>query len=52
VDGTGTLVGFRRGGKLEEIVVPNFADAQKGSANHRRFLQVAEAFAGYDTEAF
>jgi hypothetical protein len=52
VDGSGTLVGLRRGGKVEQIVVPNFADAQKGSANHRRYLRVAEAFAGYDTEAF
>jgi hypothetical protein len=46
------LVGFRRGGKVEEIVLPNFADAQQGSENHRRYLRVAEAFAGHDTEAF
>jgi len=51
-DGTGTLVGFRRGGKLQEITLPAFPDAQHGSENHRRYLRVAEAFAGYDTKAF
>jgi hypothetical protein len=52
LDGSGTLVGFGRGGKVQEIVVPSFPDAQKGSANHRRYLRAAEAFAGYDEEAF
>jgi hypothetical protein len=52
LDGSGTLVGFRRGGKVQEIVLPNFPDAKKGSANHRRYLRAAEAFAGYDAEPF
>jgi hypothetical protein len=51
-DGRGTLVGYRRGGAVHEIVVPMFAKAQKGSENERRYRAVAAVMAKFDTAAY
>jgi hypothetical protein len=52
VDGAGTLVGYRRGGTLQETLVPRFPDARRGSSNEQTFQRVAAVMAEFETDAY
>ena len=52
VDGSGTVVGVQIDGELRETVIPMFADRDKGSANHQRFVAVSKILSGFDRHAY
>jgi hypothetical protein len=52
LDGSGTVVGIQINGELKETVIPMFADRDKGSANHQRFVAVSRILSGFDRHAY
>ena len=51
-DGSGTRVVVQINGQQKETVIPMFMDANKGTANHKRFLAVSKILNGFDTDAY
>ncbi|PIV92157.1 MAG: hypothetical protein COW45_01165 [Gallionellales bacterium CG17_big_fil_post_rev_8_21_14_2_50_54_146] len=51
-DGSGTRVVVQINGQQKETVIPMFMDADKGTANHKRFLAVSKILNGFDTDAY
>jgi hypothetical protein len=52
LDGSGTVVGVQIDGELRETVIPMFADRDKGSANHQRFVAVSKILSDFDRHAY
>jgi hypothetical protein len=52
LDGSGTRVVVQINGQQKETVIPMFMDADKGTANHKRFLAVSKILDGFDTDAY
>ena len=51
-NGGGTRVVVQINGQQKETVIPMFMDANKGTANHKRFLSVSKILNGFDTDAY
>lgn len=52
VDGSGTRVVIQIKGQQKEIIVPMFTDQEKGTLNHKRFLEVSKVLGGFDKSAY
>ncbi len=52
LDGSGTRVVIQAGGRQQEIVIPRFADRDRGTPNHTRFLAVAKILGQFDRAAY
>jgi hypothetical protein len=51
-DGSGTRVVVQINRQQKETFIPMFMDANKGTANHKRFLAVSKILNGFDTDAY
>ncbi len=52
VDGGGTLIGIQIDGELNRKVIPYFTGGNRGTENHKRFLEVAKVLDSFNTDAY